>query len=134
MAKNNAAQPARRETDGRIDALMGKVDKIVETIYTGNGREAMLPRMARIETTLDANTEILRDMDEKLSKLTGNISTLQTSVKDHCEEAHIYKLIKEKWFWPSVLSAYLALHVIVTTLENKGVQWFDLFLKYIGVS
>jgi len=134
MAKNNAAQPARRETDGRIDALMGKVDKIVETIYTGNGREAMLPRMARIETTLEANTELLQNVFDKLGKLSENIGTLQTSVKDHCEEAHIYKLIKEKWFWPSVIGGYLALHVIVTTLENKGVQWFDLFLKYIGVS
>jgi hypothetical protein len=105
-----------------------QLDKI-EKALIGNGREGLIPRMARIEEKIETSTNLSKEAKESSEKASEKadhaidelkiaVIKLEGIVTSHIKTEHLSALMKKKEFWAFIVVGYIALHFISTYIPN----------------
>ena len=146
----------RRTTDvcgEKLDTLSGQVEHMIKALWQGNGQEAVVPRLVRIETTLkeaarlstdtaknvaDGFENIDKRIEDRFDQIDEKLESLTDSVKEHHRSLHLNKIVESPTFWVIALVVFIVFHGIATYVDFHFGGWLNfvelLALKWMGVA
>ena len=84
----------------------------VENALYGNGREGLISRTARIETSLEAAAANTARNSEGITKLLTATEELKASIEVHHKSPHLSILMTKAKFWVAVFGSLLGFNLL----------------------
>jgi hypothetical protein len=123
--KTGVTGPRWRDVD--ISKMDTKLDKLLECIYEGNGSKSLMERTARIEENIETMLSSSAQRDASITSMASSMGELAASVKDHHKQIHLASWLHNKWFYVTVVAAF----IISSSLVHSASPWIAIVWKML---